>query len=653
MASSSPARAAIPILVLALVLLGGVAGTFVAMDWNANEKEQAATLERETGLFLAAVESGAPSLEEMAERYFEASGSDSLLEATPSLYVVDRDGGAQLIYRPPADGIRDAAEEAIDWRMHQAASESDPVQTVRLNEQGFMVAMRSARNGRAHLALVAPAATASRGTMLGLAGALVLGGWAVLAALVWGTVSRSGRRPLARIGELARQLAADLDDEPDLDALAAMQTDAEREIGDVAEPLFLMANSLGVLRNQRDEARAHLNALFQVHSSYVLLVTLDGTIVDANPAFYAVSGLPHETVRGAPLSMLDEIMPLEPVLKLAKRSQSEGAAFADIDYAIKGRDDTTRPLKLSLLAVRADGRPAVLIVATDKMKERTLERQIESFADSLDLMVDKRMEELSSGQERVDALVAATGAVLMAFDRVGATRRWNKAAEQLTSLTLAEMAHVDALTQALGLDEEDRTLFSTWFFDDEATPCVVTVHAGTRDAALYAWRRAHLDMGEQSERRVLVGVALPPFADQSPASAAPSAPAHPLAALDDVEALTEELETAVDMQALARDRLQALVGELGAPLDSMRTYTLRLQSMPAEMPAEAQTCLQMIDGAAQLIETIVGRAADQVAEPVEDPGADPASSSGDALPDSFLSGDMLGPPLSTTPVENS
>ncbi|MEM6782534.1 MAG: PAS domain-containing protein [Bacteroidota bacterium] len=605
MAHPSPVRAALPLWVLALVLLTTVAVVFVAARWNDAAERQATSLSDEAALFLAGVESGAPSLGSMAERYFERPGADSAFAHTPSLYVVDRSGEPQLIYRPPADGSRAGAEDGIDWRMHLAAADTEPVQTVKLPDDPYVVAIHAARNGRAYLALVAPAMPSARSSLLTMAGTVVVGAWLLLAVALWSSLRGAQKRPLARMGDLARQLASQVEDEADAETLAAMETSAKAEVGDVAEPLFLMANSVGVLRTQLDETRAHLNALFQVHTSYVLLVTLDGTIVDANPAFYAVSGLPQEAVRGCPIDVLDEVMPMEPILKLAQRSQSEGAAFADIDYAIRSIEDATRPVKLSLLAVRADGRPAVLIVASDKMKERTLERQIESFSDSLDLMVDRRMEELTNGQQRVDELVAATGAVLMAFDRAGGTRRWNEAATKLTGRDLAQVAHLDDVPAALGLDDEDATVFSSWLFSDASEACVVTVHARSRNPGLYAWHRARVDEGELNERRVLIGLVLPPFAEPEPTAAPP-----PLAALDDVEALTGRFEVAAEAQTLAQEQVNLLRSELGAPLDTMRTYALRLQGSTDPLSAEAQTCLQMIDGAAQMIESIVARSAD-------------------------------------------
>ncbi|MEL7361433.1 MAG: PAS domain-containing protein [Bacteroidota bacterium] len=630
MAHPSPVRAALPLWGLALVLLVAVAAVFVAMRWSTATDQQAAVLGDEAALFLAGVESGAPSLGDMAERYFEGPGSDSTFAHTPSLFVVDRNGEPQLIYRPPADGVRAGAEEGIDWQMHLAAAETDPVQTVMLPDDPYVVAIHAARNGRAYLALVAPAVSNGRSSLLALAGGMVGTAWLLLGFALWVSMRAAQQRPLDQLASITRKLGAQIEADADSKALKAMEAEVKDDIGEVAEPLFLMANSVGGLRTQLDEARAHLNALFQVHTSYVLLVTLDGTIVDANPAFYAVTGLPQEAVRGCTSDVLDEIMPMEPVLKLAQRSQSEGAAFADIDYAIRSLEDATRPVKLSLLAVRSDGRPAVLVVASDKMKERTLERQIESFSDSLDLMVDKRMEELTNGQQRVDELVAATGAVLMAFDRAGGTRRWNEAAAKLTGCELAQVPHLDDVPTALGLDEEDTSVFSAWLFGNAAEACVVTVHARSSDSKLYAWHRARVDEGALEERRVLVGVALPPFEEpeEAPPPVAESEeaslpapepeeevlPDEPEGAalsfdeLDEVDPEPNPFELVAEAQALAQEHIAVLRAELGAPLDTLRTYTLRLHSNTDPLSREAETCLQMIDGASQMIENIMTRA---------------------------------------------
>ena len=85
MAHPSPVRAALPLWGLALVLLVAVAAVLVAMQWSTATDQQAAVLGDEAALFLAGVESGAPSLGDMAERYFEGPGSDSTFAHTPSL----------------------------------------------------------------------------------------------------------------------------------------------------------------------------------------------------------------------------------------------------------------------------------------------------------------------------------------------------------------------------------------------------------------------------------------------------------------------------------------------------------------------------------------------------------------------------------------
>ena len=258
------------------------------------------------------------------------------------------------------------------------------------------------------------------------------------------------------------------------------------------------------------EARGHAAALLQINPHYVLVCTLDGEIVDANPAFYAITGLAFENIRGRRIEVLEEVMPIEPLFDLARRSARENSSIGGIDYAIIDRDDTRRPVTVSLRAVRVGNKDGVIIQATDVATQRELERQIATFSDVLDLMVDQRVNQLTAGSASLGLLLDEAGAVLATFDEKGSTRRWSAGARSLTGRPLPAVPHLTAFLQALGLEDEKAQAFADWFWSPSTASFATETHKGGGPPRRVLWRKS--GMNDESEAngpvrlRVLVGL---------------------------------------------------------------------------------------------------------------------------------------------------
>ena len=108
--------------------------------------------------------------------------------------------------------------------------------------------------------------------------------------------SYAGKRTAQRMEALAKRLAGiDRFD----DDTARYQVDMARAVlGPLADPFDVMADALKSSYTRNVEARSHIAALFQINPHYVLLCKLDGNIVETKPAFYALTCLPFESVRG-------------------------------------------------------------------------------------------------------------------------------------------------------------------------------------------------------------------------------------------------------------------------------------------------------------------------------------------------------------------
>ncbi len=350
--------------------------------------------------------------------------------------------------------------------------------------------------------------------------------WLLGAFGLYGLVWFAGTRTVRHTQALAERLGT-LDSDRLAEGWGHIEQ-ARGALGALVGPFEAVAHALEHAHTRTQEARSHMAALLQINPHYVLVCTLDGHIVDANPAFYAMTGLPFEAVRGNRIEVLNEVMPIEPLFELARRSFREGSSISGIEYALVNRDDVRRPVQVSLRAVMIDGKEGVVIQATDVANQRNLERQISTFSDALDLMVDQRVAQLTAGNNSVGRLLDDAGVVLVSFDGGGGTRRWSRAAEGLTGRRVQHVPHFAAFASVLGLDPPTRQRFTDWFWSDNAGSFTATVAAADGVPRRLLWRKGRTTDDGRAERCVLFGMDLPraerPSGDRAGGSVGGAAP---------------------------------------------------------------------------------------------------------------------------------
>lgn len=330
---------------------------------------------------------------------------------------------------------------------------------------------------------------------------LVLAG---IGAMTW----YAGPRATAVLSVTAERMAANRDGDPRTQVEAA-----ERLLGALATPLRPLATRLLASRSDLSDASRQVAALLQINPHYVLIASFDGEVIEANPAFYAVTGYNPDDIRGGRIEALRETFPLDPLLELADRSDREGASIQGIEYAIVDAEGRSLPVLVSLRAVRVRQRKAVLIQATDVAKEKRLERQVAAFSDTLELMVDQRVAALTAGKTTLKHLLDRAGVLIASFDASGGTVRWNGAAEAFTGRMKTDASHFHAAVQALGLADVDRPAFAAWFWGDVPTPFVsdstFALSDGTQKTHRMVWRTAPNTVPGSADRRTLIGVEVP------------------------------------------------------------------------------------------------------------------------------------------------
>lgn len=325
-----------------------------------------------------------------------------------------------------------------------------------------------------------------------------------VAALAW----YAGPRATAVLSVTAERMAANRDGDPRTQLLAA-----SRVLGPLATSLEPLANRLLANRSELTDASRQVAALLQINPHYVIVATFDGEIIEANPSFYAATGLSHEVVRGGSVDLLRDVFPLGPLLEIADRSDRENSSIQGIEYDLLDRDGRQLPVLVSLRAVTVSGRKAVLIQATDVSTQKRLERQVAAFSDSLELMVDQRVAALSAGRTTLRSLIDRAAVVLASFDGTGITIRWNGAAQTLTGRTQSDAAGFHAAVSTLGLSDSDERALAQWFWSESGHPFVATstfeVESGESVGRRMVWRCVQGAEPGQADSRTLVGVQVP------------------------------------------------------------------------------------------------------------------------------------------------
>lgn len=506
MSNFSPAtRAALAVFVLVTVLTAAATALLVADRTQRAESVAKERLVEVSASIAAFVES--PSLQQHTAR---DSRLANLAEENglAGIAVIHQRG--RLLTASEPEGL-----EQINWSTVLGKVESaGPVLMASWNGEEYFLAVHPVPTGER--VAVLRAAEEVRSVARADARSVVVGAaliWLLLGIGLGALSSYAGRQTAKRMEAIATRLAGieRFDDK----IVQKLSDEAQSSLGPLADPLNVMALTLQRGYARSVEARSHIAALFQINPHYVLLCTLDGHIVDANPAFYAMTGLPLDAVRGQRIEALNEVMPVEPLFELARRSLRENASISGIEYALVNRDDVRRAVTVSLRAVQVDEKPGVLIQATDVANQRNLERQISTFSDALDLMVDQRVAQLTSGNTSISRLLDEAGVVLASFDSGGSTRRWNRASQDMTGRTVQQIPHFTAFVSVLGLAGVEKERFNEWFWGASEGSFSMDVHAAEGPVRRILWRKSvSLDEGS-AERRVLLGMDFPRHAQSA------------------------------------------------------------------------------------------------------------------------------------------
>ncbi len=418
------------------------------------------------------------------------------------------DDGIERVLTDDAGTVYAASDadpgRAVDWAVAPRRAGGGRPADISVGEATYRVAAAPVGGTGMVVATAARASTGWAGAGETAVWTLVL--WGLVAGLLLLRARIDGPRTVERLTAFGERIASG-----ETDPATLCRTSAG--LGSLVQAFAPVAARLRREAEERAGLREHVAALYQVNPSPVLLATLGGRLVEANPAFYATTGMPPEVIRDGHAAVLDEVFPLAPLFDLAQRSLAEGAAIGGIDYGMVSADDEARPVEVSLRAFRLGETDAVVIQATDLAVRRRLEGRVEAFTDTLDLMVDQRVQQLTAGQQSLRRILDAAGVAVASFDAGGNTRRWSGGARALTGRSVRDVPHFAAVTAALGLTDVDRALFTAWFWNPGDAPFLahhtIADASGRLRAHRVAWHRVEADVPGRADARTLVGAPIP------------------------------------------------------------------------------------------------------------------------------------------------
>lgn len=384
--------------------------------------------------------------------------------------------------------------------------DGNSVEKVYRGREGYLVALHPVGRGGHYVGSMAPTQMAENGSdIVWNVGMWAAACWGLLVGCMAVMAWYAGPYSTTRLERLSARIA-----EGDADPEVLIRH-ARMSLGGMAEVFAPIARKMTTAWASVGQSREHVRALYQVNPHYVLLCTLDGRIIEANPAFYAVTGLSLEALKAGPVEVLDDIFPIGPLQDMAARSLKEACSIGGIEYGIIGQDDEPRAVTVSLRAFTLDGEDVVIIQATDISARRTMEQRINAFNDTLDLMVDQRVAQLTAGQKSIRRVLDGAGLVLASFDDGGATRRWSGGARMLTGRTVGHVPHFSSVTSALEMTEAERSAFTAWFWGNEMHPFVARHAISGSDGKVrtrrYVWHKSKA--ADRSDLRTIVALELP------------------------------------------------------------------------------------------------------------------------------------------------
>jgi len=185
-----------------------------------------------------------------------------------------------------------------------------------------------------------------------------------------------------------------------------------------------------------------LRAMFDFSPLGITLSPLGGRFVEANPALEQMSGYRCDEL--AKLDFYDLVVNQHrrEVDKLFETVQANGR-FGPVEVELQGRGGDRLPVALNgVLVTGGDGAQYIWSTVEDITERVRAAEKLRQLNETLEERVGQRTQEVENQRHFIEAVLDTAGALVMLLDRDGRIVRFNKACEELSGYSFAELRGV-------------------------------------------------------------------------------------------------------------------------------------------------------------------------------------------------------------------
>ena len=328
--------------------------------------------------------------------------------------------------------------------------------------------------------------------------------WLVMAGIMLYLVRRNISRPLSRVEQATIRL---LEGEEIQEAkLKRLVLESGRTVGGIVGNVTELIRNRQLMEQRLQNAGILYATLFDLLPDMVLVISMDGTILEANRSFCNVLGFSQSTIRGTTVKTLSAHVPADALLAFGRKCREQNCKIENLDFLFRSRDGKEVPANVTVQGVNYHGGPAIYVIATDRRDIQSLYKQLAAFNDTVELMVDERTEQTRQSAAYWTALTRLNGVLLGIFNYEGLTVHWSEKTKERTGFPMSDVPDVSHFVKKLIPEAEHQGLFYNWIMQKGHESFVCTVNTKTNISLQVAWTKIDIRDGQKRALHVIIGI---------------------------------------------------------------------------------------------------------------------------------------------------
>ena len=334
--------------------------------------------------------------------------------------------------------------------------------------------------------------------------------WAVVSALLWGTLSQKIVAPLVKLDERTTELIhGNSLSEAALDKLIV---ETAPMLGTHASSVVNLARKIRKAEQAAVVNEAQFNQLFDTIPSLVIVRGANGNIVRANKALAMRMSVDPAWIEGQSLATLQGVFPTKHLENWFSKDSSSKVGIDRIEMYPGLHPELSTPIALTIQPFQYGNGVGHLIVVDEKQGVEHLD--VESSGDGASEAIKSPelargsagvpLTDLSSSNGRfLEGLMKVSGQFIVAFNEAAETVYWSPTAALLTGIALSDIPDMKVFTERVFATRQERKLFKSWL-DGEPDERSQELKLKTLDgSATSRWYASEMDMGEKGQIGVL------------------------------------------------------------------------------------------------------------------------------------------------------